>query len=192
MAECLTGSGQSTAVVLMAGGRARRFPGKLEYAIGGRSILARCYDAVRAAGWPVYVAGASSFSCDLDAHLDAPLLIDRRPGSGPLNAFLWANAAIRALRIFAIAGDQPHLDVRVLQWLEDAWLPGDEAVVPQHDGKMEPLAALYSRRAVLREGFELRRAGKGAMRDLIERIGARFVEIDARYFHNVNRIEDVP
>ncbi len=192
MLKGLIGSNQSTAVVLMAGGRARRFPGKLEYVIGGRPILARCYDAVSAAGWPVYVAAASSFSRDLDAHLDAPLLIDRRPARGPLNAFLWANAAIRAQRVFAVAGDQPLLDVRVLQWLQDAWLPGDEAVVPQHDGKVEPLAALYSRRAVLREGFELRRTGKGAMRDLIERIGARFLELDARYFHNVNRIEDVP
>ncbi len=191
MAKGLIEGNESTAVVLMAGGRARRFPGKLEFAIDGRPILARCYDAVRAGGWPVYIAGARSFSHDLDAYLDAPLFIDREPGSGPLRAFLCVCAAIRASRVFAVAGDQPRLDARVLQWLQDAWRPGDEAVVPQHGGTMEPLVALYSRRASLREGYELRRAGKGAMRDLIERVAARFVNLDAQYFHNVNRLEDV-
>jgi molybdopterin-guanine dinucleotide biosynthesis protein A len=192
MAKGLSQGNENTAVVLMAGGRARRFPGKLEHPIDGRAMLARCYDSLRAAGWPMYVAAASSFSRDLDAYLDAPLLIDRRPGRGPLSAFLCACAAIRAQRIFAVAADQPQLDAAVLQWIEAEWRLGDEAVVPAHDGKIEPLAALYSRRATLREGFELRRTGKGAMRDLIERIAARFVNLDSRYFHNVNRIEDVP
>lgn len=192
MAKSLIESKKSTAVVLMAGGRARRFPGKLEHPIDGRPMLARCYDGARAAGWPVYVAAASSFSSDLDAYLDAPLLIDRRPGSGPLSAFLCACAVIRAQRIFAVAADQPRLDARVLLWLEAAWRRSDEAVVPQHEGTIEPLAALYSRQAVLREGFELRRTGRSAMRDVVERIEARFIELDAHYFHNVNRIEDVP
>ncbi len=191
MAEGSTHSTESTAVILMAGGRARRFPGKLEHVIDGRSMLARCFDGVRAAGWPVYVAAASSFSRGLDAHLDATFLIDRRPGGGPLRAFLSACAAIHAQRIFAVAGDQPRLDARLLLALAAAWRAGDEAVVPQHDGRIEPLVALYSRRAILREGFELRRTADGAMRDLIARIAARFVDFDAHYFHNVNRVEDL-
>jgi molybdopterin-guanine dinucleotide biosynthesis protein A len=182
----------STAVALLAGGEGRRFPGKLEHTIEGRAMVVRSYEAVRATGWPVYIAGKASFSPSVDARLDAPLLIDRRPYGGPLAAFLSACAQIRADRIFAIAADQPRLDAAVLARLAQMWRPTDEAVVPGHDGEIEPLAALYSRRAVLREGFALQKIDRKAMRDLIGRVAARFVEVDAGYFHNVNRREDVP
>jgi molybdopterin-guanine dinucleotide biosynthesis protein A len=181
-----------TAIVVMAGGEARRFPGKLEHPIDGSAMVAHCYARVRAAGWPVYVSAAGSFSPEVDAQLDAPLVIDRRPRGGPLPAFLSACAAISAERIFAVAADQPRLDAEVLRRLAFAWQPGDEAVVPEHDGAIEPLAALYARRAVLREGFELRRNGRCAMRDLIARLATRRVTFDAQYFHNVNRLEDLP
>jgi molybdenum cofactor guanylyltransferase len=180
----------STAVVLMAGGRARRFPGKLEHRIEGRPLLARCYARVRSAGWPVFIAGSGSLSRELDATLDAPLLIDRRPGEGPLSAFLSACLAIRAERLFAIAADLPELDAGVLHELAASWRPDDEAVVPQHDGTIEPLAALYARRALLREGFGLRVNGKRAMRDAVARLAARYVRFEGSYFHNVNRPED--
>lgn len=181
-----------TAIVLMAGGQASRFPGKLEHAIGGVPMLARCYESVRAAGWPVYIAAKESFSRELDARLDAPLLIDRWPGGGPLAAFLSACATIGAERIFAIAADQPQLEARVLLRLFASWESGDEAVVPEHDGRIEPLAALYARRAVLREGSDLCRTGKVAMRDLIASLATRRVPLEAEYFHNVNSFGDLP
>lgn len=155
-------------------------------------MLARCYDRVRAAGWPVYIAGKGSFSRELDARLEAPLLIDRHPGGGPLTALLSACATIGAERIFAVAADQPRLDARVLLRLFASWQPGDEAVVPEHDGTIEPLAALYARRAVLREGSTLCRTGKSAMRDLITGLATRRVAFDADYFRNVNSFEDLP
>jgi molybdopterin-guanine dinucleotide biosynthesis protein A len=51
----------STAIVLLAGGEARRFPGKLEFGVAGRPMLAHCYDRVRATGWPVFIAAKGSF-----------------------------------------------------------------------------------------------------------------------------------
>jgi molybdenum cofactor guanylyltransferase len=190
-ASALAPDETGTAVVLMAGGRAQRFPGKLEHCIEGRPLLLRCYDRVRSAGWPVVVATNGSVSRELDAALEAPMVIDRRPGEGPLSALLGVCAAIRARRLFAIAADLPQIDAAVLGELADAWRPGDEAVVPEHDGTIEPLAALYERCALLREGFELRARGKHAMRDAIERIATRFVPLSARYFRNVNRPEDL-
>ncbi len=181
----------SIAVVLLAGGSARRFPGKLEHSIGGRPLLARSYANVRAAGWPVYLAGAGSFARELDAALDAPLLIDRYPGQGPLHAFLDACTAIRAQRLYAVAADQPRVDAAVLACVARAWQKGDEAVVPEHSGRSEPLAALYDRRAVLREAFGLRTRGRRAMHDLVEALAVRLVRIDDEYFCNVNRPQDL-
>lgn len=181
----------NTAIVLLAGGEARRFPGKLEQLVDGRPLLQRCFDRLRASRWPVYLAGKGTFCAELDRALDAPLLIDRHPGGGPLAALFSACTAIRAERIFAVAADQPNMDAGVLERMAEAWEAGDEAIVPRHDGGIEPLAALYSRRAVLREGSLLRRSGASAMRDLIERIAARFVSFDARHFHNVNYARDL-
>lgn len=181
----------STAILLLAGGAARRFPQKLEHAVEGEPMLLRVLRRVRETGWPVYVATRGSFPPEIDARIDAPVLIDRRPGRGPLGAFLDAALTIRAARLFAIAADQPAIDGAALQTIAAAWESGDEAVVPQHTGGIEPLAALYSRAAALREGFALAK-GKDAMRDLIGRIASHFVQCDARWFHNVNRIEDLP
>jgi len=181
----------STAIVLLAGGRARRFPGKLEHRIDGRPMLAGCYERMRAAGWPVYVSAQGSFSRELDAEIDAPLLVDRLTGAGPLRAFLGACALIAQRQVFAVAADQPQLDAAVLRELVEHRQHGDEAVVPEHDGATEPLAALYDRIAVLRAGYELRANGKSAMRDLIALLRTRFVSCKAKYFRNVNRPEDL-
>jgi molybdopterin-guanine dinucleotide biosynthesis protein A len=179
-----------TAVVMLAGGEARRFLGKLEHAIGGEPMVVRVYRNLRAAGWPVYVAAKGSFPPPVDAELDAPFLIDRWPGGGPLHALLSACTAIRAERVFAVAADQPQLDASVLRQLAASWQPGDEAVVPEHDGRIEPLAGLYLRSTIVREGFALRRNGHSAMHDLVGRIATRRVAIDGKYFHNVNRFAD--
>lgn len=182
----------SVAIVLLAGGAASRFPGKLERRIDGRPMLVRCFDRMRASGRPVYVAARGSFSPELDARLDAPLLVDRHPGGGPLRAFLDACAVIPADRLFAVAADQPNVDANLIDRLSAAWRKGDEAIVPEHDDEIEPLAAVYDRRAALREGFELRASRRHAVRDLVARLRARFVTCEREYFHNVNRPEDLP
>jgi molybdopterin-guanine dinucleotide biosynthesis protein A len=181
-----------TAIVMLAGGNARRFPGKLEQPIDGEAMVVRCYRNLRGAGFPIYIAAKKEFSGDVGAQLDAPLLVDRDLDGGPLRAFACACNAIEADRCFAVAADQPRLDASVLKRLLAAWQKGDEAAVPIHAGHIEPLAALYDRAAVVREDSGLRRDGKAAMHDLIERIAARFVPFDAEYFYNVNRPADVP
>ncbi|HVN70099.1 MAG TPA: molybdenum cofactor guanylyltransferase [Candidatus Binatia bacterium] len=180
------------AVVLLAGGEATRFPGKLEHRLEGRPMVAHLYERVRALGTAVYIAGNGSFSRETDAMLDAPLIVDRKPRRGPAEALLSACALVRADRIFALAADQPNLDAGVLERLRASWQSGDEAVVPEHDGRIEPLAALYDRRALLREGFELLRGGDRSMRALVARVAARFVAFEGRFFHNVNRSSDLP
>jgi molybdenum cofactor guanylyltransferase len=174
------------AVLLLAGGEATRFPGKLEREVDGKPMIARVLERL-SGKWPVYVAANPGFACEIDA----PLLIDRWPGGGPLLALVGAAPQIPAERIFAVAADQPLLERAVLEQLADAWQPGDEAVVPRHDGGIEPLAALYDRRALLREGERLRLAGRAAMRDLIASLATRFVAIERAYFHNVNEPSDL-
>lgn len=180
------------AIVLLAGGRATRFPGKLEHRIAGVPMIERVFRTVRETQWPVYVAANASFSPNVDAALDAPMLVDRRPERGPLGALVSACTAVRAPWIFAVAADLPHLESHVLQALFGARRRGDEAVVPSREGRIEPLAALYARTALLAEGSRLLRTGNGSMRGLIERVAARFVPMTGAYFDNVNTAADVP
>jgi molybdopterin-guanine dinucleotide biosynthesis protein A len=179
------------AIVLLAGGEARRFPGKLERDAGGAPLVVRCYRNVRATRWPVYIAGKGTFSRDLDERLDAPLIVDRRPGGGPLSAFLDACAIVPARRIAAVAADQPRIDAPLLHTLAASWRPGDEAVVPCHEGGIEPLAAIYDRAAVLYAAPRLRESGSSAMHQLVELLGVRFVSMNRRHFYNVNHPSDL-
>jgi molybdopterin-guanine dinucleotide biosynthesis protein A len=179
------------AVLLLAGGKATRFPGKLAREIDGEPMLLRVYRRLRAAGLPMFVAAQGTFPGGIDAQLDCPLLIDREPDGGPLAALCSACGQIGADRVFAIAADQPQLGTPLLEGLAAAWRPGDEAVVPHHGGRAEPLAALYARSAVLREGFALLRQGKGAMHALIERLRARLVTMPDAWFANVNMPADL-
>ena len=179
------------AIVVLAGGNARRFPGKLEHLVDGEPMLLRAYRAMRATGRPVYVAGKGSFSRALDDALDCPLLVDRWPGAGPLVALLSACGEIPHARIFALAADQPAIDASLIEHLARAWEPGDRAAVPEHERGIEPLAALYDRDAILSEAFDLAFVAKQtSMRALVERLGARRVRTPGAAFVNVNTPAD--
>jgi len=180
-----------TAIVILAGGKATRFPGKLERRIDGEPMLLRVYRNARATSWPVYVAARGSFDREIDERLDCPVLVDPRPDSGPLEAFVAACAEIQARRVIAWAGDAPLVDRTVFDALLEAWRPGDEAVVPRHGERIEPLAAVYERSTVLRQAFTVLREGNGAMHSLIDRLHARFVDLPERYFLNVNTPADL-
>lgn len=178
------------AIVLLAGGAASRLPGKLEREVDGKLLMLHAFDNLRNVGLPMYVAAATPFSSAIVSALDATLIYDAQPLRGPLWALLDASACIAADRIFAVAADMPHVDVAVLRRLAAAWRPGDEAVVPQHPGGIEPLAALYGGNA-LRHAAQSFSADCRAMRDLLAALRVRYTTMDARYFTNVNTLEDL-
>ncbi len=179
------------AIVILAGGRATRFPGKLEAEFDGLPLLARVYENVRSVA-PVVIAGRGDLSAALEARLDCPLVIDRWPDRGPLGGLVWACDAVHATRVFAVAGDAPHLTAGVLHTLASAWSDGDEALVPVHDARREPLAALYDRAALLREGSELLATQRSAsMHALLDRLRTRTIEMNAMHFTNVNTADDL-
>ncbi len=179
-----------SAVVVLAGGRATRLTGKLERRIAGEAMLERACRNARSLGLPVYLAGSRQFSPALASRLDLPMLHDRWPGAGPLRALLSAACTLDCERIFALAGDEVAAGAELFRTLEAAWFEGDEAVVPRHGAHIEPLAAIYSRPALVREAGELLARRDEAMHALIARMRARFVDVPAERFANVNTLED--
>ena len=139
----------------------------------------------------MYVAGSERFTPAIAGSVPAPMLIDRWPGGGPLRALVSACESLEHQRVFALAADEPRVDAELVASLALAWQPGDEAVVPRHDGRIEPLAALYLRSALLREASALLAQGNASMHALIERIRTRFATVSGSYFTNVNTPEDL-
>jgi molybdopterin-guanine dinucleotide biosynthesis protein A len=178
------------AIVILAGGRATRFPGKLEATLDGEPLLARVYHHVRDIA-PTMIAARDTFSGALDALLDCPIVVDRWPDRGPLGGLLSAAYETTATRVFAIAGDAPLVTAEIVNVLLAAWQDGDEAVVPEHDGLLEPLAALYERDSLMREAWECLHGEDSSMHALLARLRMRRVACDAAVFANVNTSADL-
>lgn len=134
------------AVVILAGGEATRFPGKLESEIDGVPLLVRVYHNLRGIG-PTYVSG--TISEDLRRQLDCPVIPDRQEHRGPLGGLVSSFEVIAAERIFVVAGDAPLVDAAVFRKLADNWESDLEAVIAESQQQIEPLCALYDRGAFL-------------------------------------------
>lgn len=167
-------------------------PGKLQLDAGDVPLIVRVYRNVAfrggaAAQTETYISCKGTFPAPIDALLPCPMVVDRWPLRGPLAGLLSTMAQMRSPLVFAVAGDAPFIDRSFIERLAAHWQPGDEAIVPRHADRIEPLAAIYDRRAFLDAGLPLLRSGHGALRGVIDALTARFVTIDDDLvFSNVN------
>ena len=174
------------AVVILAGGQASRFPGKLESDAGGIPLLLRVYRNVREIG-PVFVSVNAPLSENLTRAMECTLVNDREPGRGPLGGLISAFESIRQTRCFVAAGDAPLIGEGVFSQLAAAWDDRYDAVVAERGGRIEPLCAIYRREAFLREARGELERGSGAVRAVAEMLAhARVTLKDERALASVN------
>jgi len=181
-------------VVLLAGGEATRLPGKLGLASAGVPLVVRVYRNI-ASDREIVLSRGADFDRELLAQLPIASIVDRYERRGPLGGLLSAMATLTTPRVFAIAADMPNVDAALLDRIEAAWQPGDEAVVPGYDldgeRHIEPLAALYDRLAFIREGTRVLEDGRGSVRRVVERLKTRLHGGEERsLFTNLNTPAD--
>lgn len=183
-------------VVILAGGEATRLPNKLALAAGDVPMLVRVYRNV-SRGRTTYISCKGSFSPELDALLDCPMVVDRYERRGPLCGLLSTMEAMSTPLVFAVAGDAPFVDAEFIDRLAFVRQSDDEAVVPVHEREgrkqLEPLAALYDRVAFLREGGKMLLASDGSLHGVLTHLRVRRFPVaseDARIFANVNTPAD--
>ncbi len=182
-------------VVILAGGEATRLPEKLSLAVGNIPMIARVYRNVSPRR-ETAISCKSTFPPEIDALLLAPMVVDRWSRRGPLSGMVTTMEQMRSPFVFAVAGDAPFIDATFIDALAANYAEGDDAIVPMHPerrGKtaIEPLAAIYDRRAFLREALPVLARGDAALRAVIDRLNARFVPVnDERIFANVNTNDD--
>jgi molybdopterin-guanine dinucleotide biosynthesis protein A len=150
-------------------------------------MIARVYRNV-SADRETFISCKGTFPADIDALLPCPMVVDSWPLRGPLAGMLSTLTEMRSRFVFAVAGDAPFVTSAFIDRLAAHLRPGDEAVVPRHPGGIEPLAAIYDRRAFLRAGLPLLVAGTGALRCVIDALATNFVPFEdgERVFSNVN------
>ncbi|MDQ6780985.1 MAG: molybdenum cofactor guanylyltransferase [Candidatus Eremiobacteraeota bacterium] len=139
-------------IILLAGGEARRLPGKLGLHLGGEPLLLRTYrrltdDRRR----PCVVSIHTSLDPAIRSELHVPLIEDRYGRCGPLGGLLSAAEDLDGPLFFAAAGDLPFLQAAFIDRLEQHYVElcaaggaRPAALIPRRrDGSVEPLAALY-------------------------------------------------
>ncbi|MBX3746704.1 MAG: molybdenum cofactor guanylyltransferase [Verrucomicrobiae bacterium] len=131
-----------SAVILAGGASSRMGRDKAWIELDGHPLLRRQLDLARAAGADdLWISGRP----DTDySGLDAPVLLDRTPGLGPLAGLHRGLEAARHDLVLALAVDLARLTPDWLRLVAGHGAPGCGAV-PVADGRPQPLAAFYPR-----------------------------------------------
>jgi len=152
----------SIEILILAGGKATRFPNKLRHPVGSVSMLAQVCGTF-SSSYRTYISCSVRDHEPMRAQFDCPLVVDHWPGSGPLGGMLTAMEVMQSPLVFAIAGDMPFVDVSLVHLLYSQYA-GEEAVVPLHDddgvARTSPLAALYDPPHFCAKGMPCLRGGK--------------------------------
>ena len=175
---------------VLIGGRSSRMgrPKQLLPTADGSTWLARAVDVLSQVCSQVVAAGRGEL-----AGLDLPQLPDATGVSGPLAGVLAARRWQPWASLLVCACDMPELSLPALDWLLEQRRPGAWAVIPQVDGRHQPLLALYDFR-ILPALEEMARQGQWRMTSLLSGPGVVHPEPAAELrpaWRNVNRPEQL-
>jgi molybdenum cofactor guanylyltransferase len=159
--------------VVLAGGRSSRMGrDKALIELGGRTLLQRALDLLAPHVDDLLIIG------DAVAHVDplARTIPDERPGQGPLGGLVTALKHARHELVVVVACDMPGLTDAFIERIQLEMTHHADAIIPEHDGLIEPLAACYHRqclapfeRSIVQEALKM----SGAL----EQVRAYFVPI---------------
>jgi molybdopterin-guanine dinucleotide biosynthesis protein A len=181
---------------ILAGGRATRFGGadKAALPIGGARIIDRQLAVLAGIAADVLIVANDPVRY---AAFQIPVIPDAVPGAGALGGVYTALQAAGADAVIVLACDLPFVTRALVERMIAELQPDDDAVMPRSARGLEPLCAIYRRRAapVLRA-----RIDRGALQvsDVTRELRVRELGPDAlaaydpdgRLFVNVNTPHD--
>ncbi|HET7815102.1 MAG TPA: molybdenum cofactor guanylyltransferase [Candidatus Baltobacteraceae bacterium] len=179
-------------VLILAGGNATRLPGKMEREFRGEPLILRAFRNVRSAG-RVYVSANREFPRAIQKKLTCPILPDRFPGAGPLEAMHTCFGQMGEARVFVISGDLPFASAQTAAELLESWGDDIDGVVPEDaSGEVQPLCAIYDRERFLKAASEAIASGTSSVKSAMVRLRIRRVRLrDDRVLAGVNTPEDL-
>ena len=172
--------------VVLAGGRSERMgTDKALLVIDGQRLIDRAVATLAGCCELVVVASGSR----MIGGLSVAQITDDVADAGPLGGILAAMACAPTQLLAVVAVDMPQASCGVLKTLAQRW-GGEAAVVPIVQGRAQPLHAVWSAAAAahLRALVE---AGERRVVAAADILGAKLVELDGDFAHNLNRPEDL-
>ena len=175
---------------IIAGGLSGRFGSdKSLYMFEGKPMIKHTYDAVRPVFDEIYIIahGGEKFS-----FLDAKIIPDIIPGLGPIGGIYTAVESLEMERVFVFPCDMPFLNTDFIRYMTE--IPDFyDIVVPQIDGRYQPLHAIYSKRCAdgIKKKIELKDYRMSGFYDgynirpvIEEEVG--FYDDPSKMFKNIN------
>ncbi len=192
----MTGAGPAElSAIILAGGQSRRLgTDKAFVEVGGLPLLERVIARLRQLSDDLHIVTAQPGSC---AHLGVQVVRDTWPGMGSLGGIHTGLQVARYSRALVVGCDMPFLSLPLLRSM--ACLAGEyDVVMPQLDGLLEPLHAVYAK-ACLAPIEEMLRAGNLRIRCFLDCVRVRYLErpeveaLDPQHlsFFNVNTPQDL-
>ncbi len=187
----------SYAIVILAGGRAKRLPGKLQAELGGTTLLAHVVENLRPLGAEIVLSIDADFDPAIAEELGVRSVVDVTPERGPVAALASTIATIGTPYFFAAPGDAPFVDASFVTSLALARREGDEAVVAFEGdaplGRLHPLPALYERAAFIRAARKALATERPSLHAVLGTLAVRRVAFPAgeRRLLNINTPEDL-
>lgn len=187
--------------VVLAGGRGSRIGGDKGLAdVGGLPMVALVLRALSEVTDDIVVAvsGGAGPTYRQALGQSVRILEDRTPDRGPLEGLSNALRLTRQDLVVVVPCDVPFLKADILKLLE-AKAAGRDAAVPVVSGFLEPLVAVYRKKAGLRQFRRELDLGTGKVGNAIQHMDfCRVEEVDLRAvderllsFWNVNSKEDL-
>jgi molybdopterin-guanine dinucleotide biosynthesis protein A len=182
-----------TGVVLAGGKSLRMGRDKALIEVDGRTLLDRALDALDPHCAELLVIGEQ----EKYGAVGPFVIADEWPGKGPLGGIATAMRYASNDKLLVVACDMPHLTTRLFDLLKANLGQFTDAVVPSHEGLLEPLAAAYHRSAqpVFRRCVEL---DVLKMSDALSQVRTSHVEIfpgrdgwPSELFRNINAPGDL-
>lgn len=185
--------------VILVGGEARRANGleKYFFRYRGQTFIERLTGTLAGVVDEIILVAKDPAQCTRFSHLkDARCVADIRRGHGPIGGLHAGALAAHGEEIFVCACDMPCVSMEVVSRLFSL-LDEYDAVIPQWTSEMiEPLHAVYRRRALLRalenhESLSVRRMVQGMHARYVDVATIREIDPDLRTFTNINKVEDL-
>ncbi len=192
------------AFILIGGRSSRLGTDKAFLELGGKTLMRRAADVVRAAFPETRITAVAGNSAQFPIQAitaDVPFIFDLQEGRGPLGGIYAALAHAETPWIFVIACDYPFVSPELIRLLADNISDDFDSTVPeQADGRLQPLCAFYKVVATLpivEELLESRRVPP-PMHEIVEILYPRVVKFDEYsglagaddMFRNINTQDD--
>jgi len=131
-----------TGVVLAGGKSTRMGQDKALMEVDGKPLLLHAIEKLKPHVRELLVIGEPRQY----GHIWPDVMPDEIPGLGPLGGIVTAMGAARHDRLLVLAVDVPGVNAKLLERLTREMPENADALVPRHEGNLEPLVAAYHRR----------------------------------------------